>query len=350
MMATPLGETIAAIIAQDGPITLARYMSLALGHPRHGYYVTRDPLGAAGDFITAPEISQMFGELLGLWAAHAWVVAGSPKRVALVELGPGRGTLMADALRAIARAAPVFAQSLHVHLVETSPALRAAQRATLAASAEPQWHDGVETLPEGPIIVIANEFFDALPIRQFIRAGGAWRERLVGLGEGQLTLGLSAEAMQEDTLPDAPDGSVLEVCEPAAAIMAQLARRIARESGAALVIDYGHLQSAFGSTFQAVEAHRFVDPLARPGEADLTAHVDFGALARAAEAEGARIDLMTGQADFLEALGIRQRASALAARSSPEQLGAIEAALDRLTDRSPTGMGSLFKVMAVSGG
>jgi NADH dehydrogenase [ubiquinone] 1 alpha subcomplex assembly factor 7 len=349
MMATPLGEVIAAIIAQDGPITLARYMSLALAHPRHGYYATRDPLGTAGDFITAPEISQMFGELLGLWAAHAWTVAGSPKRVALVELGPGRGTLMADALRAVGRAAPIFARSLQVHLVETSPALRSAQRATLAASAEPTWHEGVETLPEGPIIVIANEFFDALPIRQFVRAGGAWRERLVGLGEGRLVLGLSAEAVQEDTLPEAPDGSVLEVSETAAAIMALLARRIARESGAALVIDYGHLQSTFGDSFQAVEAHRFVDPLARPGEADLTAHVDFGALSRAAETEGAHIDLMTSQADFLEALGIRQRASALAAKSGPDQVAAVEAALDRLTDRSPTGMGSLFKVMAVSG-
>jgi NADH dehydrogenase [ubiquinone] 1 alpha subcomplex assembly factor 7 len=348
-MTTPLEAIIAEAIASDGPMPLSRYMALALGHPRHGYYAKRDPLGMAGDFITAPEISQMFGELVGLWAAHAYERSGNPARVSLVELGPGRGTLMRDALRVIGRAAPAFRTALTLHLVETSPALRAKQGETLADH-DPTWHDSIATLPDGPVIVIANEFFDALPIRQFVRSAGGWHERVVGLEGGRLTFGLAPSSVAAQGLPPAPEGAVLEVCEEAAAVMGSLARRVTREGGAALVIDYGHIESSFGETFQAVRAHKPVDPLAEPGEADLTAHVDFAALARAAAADGASIDILTTQASFLEAVGIRERAEVLKRSATPAQVTDIEGALARLTDRSAAGMGSLFKVLAIGPG
>jgi SAM-dependent MidA family methyltransferase len=342
---TPLARELAAMIAAEGPMPVSRYMALALGHPRLGYYATRDPLGAAGDFVTAPEISQIFGELLGLWAAHAYERAGRPKRVALVELGPGRGTLMRDALRAIAKAAPEFRQKLGLHLVETSPALRSLQAATLAG-ADPAWHDDIETLPDGPLIVLANEFFDALPVRQLVRNRGGWYERLVGLSDGRLAFGLAPIPVEARGLPEAPEGAMLEIGETALAIAGSLARRVSREGGAALVIDYGHVESGFGDTLQAVKEHRFADPLAEPGEADLTAHVDFAALASQVTAEGATVDILTTQAQFLEALGIDHRARQLIKAATPDQAAAIEAARTRLVDLSPTGMGALFKVLA----
>jgi NADH dehydrogenase [ubiquinone] 1 alpha subcomplex assembly factor 7 len=346
---TPLGAELVEYIRHEGPISLARFMALALGHPRYGYYVTRDPLGHAGDFTTAPEISQMFGELVGLWAAQAWSAAGRPVRLALVELGPGRGTLMVDALRAIARALPDLLTALSLHLVETSPVLRQAQASRLALHC-PTWHADLSTLPRGPTIVIANEFFDALPIRQFVHVAGLWRERLVGLAENRLAFGLSSEPATMPGLPSAPDGAVIELAEASAAIMGAIARRIARDGGAALVIDYGHLESGFGDTLQALSRHGFADPLDRPGEADLTAHVDFAALARVAAGEGARIEMMMNQADFLDSLGVRERAARLRQRASPEGAAATDAALLRLTDRAPRGMGGLFKVLGLSGG
>ncbi|HQS47676.1 MAG TPA: SAM-dependent methyltransferase, partial [Xanthobacteraceae bacterium] len=258
-MTSPLGREIKALIASEGPISLARYMDLCLGHPRHGYYMTRDPFGAAGDFITAPEISQMFGELLGLWVLAAWQQMGSPNPIHLVELGPGRGTLMADALRAT-RLLPGFADAVRVHLVEMSPVLRARQQATLANAAivHPiSWHTRLEDVPDGPVLVLANEFFDALPISQFIRSAAGWHERRIGLdAAGDLTFGVDphparlVEVLARHVPPPHPPGVLLERLESPAT--AALATRLATQDGAALVIDYGHAQSGFGDTLQAM--------------------------------------------------------------------------------------------------
>lgn len=346
---TPLGAEIRTLIRLEGPISVARFMALALGHPRHGYYMTRDPLGAQGDFTTAPEISQMFGELIGLWAAHSWMSMGSPDRVALVELGPGRGTLMADALRAVGKAAPAFGRALELHLVETSPVLRQAQASRLA-NFHPSWHGDVAGLPDLPLIVIANEFFDALPIHQFVHRGGGWHERLVGLDGDSLVFGLAPEAI---ALPAAPrsnalDGTIVEYAEAGSLVMAELGRRIAGRGGAALIVDYGHIEFDVGDTLQAAAGHAFADPLARPGDADLTSHVCFETLARVAAEHGLGVDILTTQGHFLEELGIRQMAANLRRHATPTQAAAIDSALERLTDPSPRAMGSLFKVMALS--
>jgi NADH dehydrogenase [ubiquinone] 1 alpha subcomplex assembly factor 7 len=346
---TELTRELREMIAAEGPISLERYMSLALSHPRFGYYTTREPFGAAGDFITAPEISQMFGELIGLWAVEVWRLSGAPAPLRLVELGPGRGTLMADALRAI-HGVPALADAIEVHLVETSPRLIDVQRATLAGFDTPSdWHASIEELPPGAAIFIANEFFDALPVRHFMRTDNGWCERLVGLdGNGKLTFGLSADATDEIGIA-APNGSVLEVGLKARETIEALARRIATSGGALLVIDYGYTETRPGETLQAVRDHRFTDPLDAPGESDLTAHVDFAALARQAEKAGARVHGPVTQAEFLSRLGIAQRAEILRRDSTPAQAQAIEAALSRLIDASsPTAMGKLFKVLAIS--
>ncbi len=352
-----LAHYLRELIAQEGPMTLERYMSLALGHPTMGYYITRDPLGAAGDFTTAPEISQMFGELLGLWAAETWVSMGAPAQLRLIELGPGRGTLMQDALRA-AMVVPAFAQAIDVHLVETSPELGRLQHERLQHSGVPiTWHSDVETVPPGPSIIIANEFFDALPVRHYIRDGQGWRERLVGLdGEGRFTFGLSSDE-EPGLMVDAPQGSIIEIGAAGQQIMRLLAARLVEQGGAALVIDYGYVQTALGETLQALKAHQFVDPLAEPGEADLTTHVDFAALARAARAAGASVLGPLTQGDFLTKLGIFDRAQALAKRADDKQFAQIEAALVRLISPDKAiataagkvdGMGELFKVLCVA--
>jgi len=343
---TALKRDLQQLIATEGPLTVARYMALCLGHPRHGYYITRDPFGADGDFTTAPEISQMFGELIGLWAIETWAAMGAPERLRLVELGPGRGTLMSDLLRA-ARMAPAFLDAADLHLVETSPVLRARQQSALQAASSPvAWHESVSEVPEGPAIVIANEFFDALPVRQFVRTEGGWRERLVGLDDrSELAFGLAAEPEPRLTAV-ASLGAVLEWPEVALAIAEPLASRIARQGGAALVIDYGYKGPAFGDTLQAVQRHAFVDPLAEPGEADLTVHVDFDKLDRAARVAGARTFGPMGQGDFLRALGIEARAAALKTRATPDQRAGVEAALKRLTGDGAGDMGALFKVFA----
>ncbi|AJE48333.1 class I SAM-dependent methyltransferase [Celeribacter indicus] len=343
---TPLAEILARRIAQTGPISLADYMSECLLHPRHGYYTTRDPLGAAGDFITAPEISQMFGELLGLCLAQSWLDQGAPAPFVLAEPGPGRGTLMADILRAT-RGVPGFHAAMRVHLVEASPTLRAAQRHALAGT-EVRWCQGIAELPEAPLWLVANEFFDALPIRQFTRAGDGWRETLVGLREGALTLGLSAPAPLAGLahrLGDTVEGDVVETCPAAGPIVTEIARRLVAHGGAAVVIDYGDWHSR-GDTFQALEAHRAVDPLARPGKADLTAHVDFEALAEAARAAGATPSRMIAQGPLLARLGIGPRAEALAAKLGGAELDSHIAAFERLT--SPDKMGTLFKALALA--
>ena len=320
---------------------LADYMADCLMHPDHGYYATRDPLGAAGDFITAPEISQMFGELIGLSIAQSWVDQGAPKTCVLAELGPGRGTLMADALRAT-RAVPGFHDALSIHFVETSPVLRAAQA---EAVPQAQWHDHVDALPDAPLFLIANEFFDALPIRQFIRDGDAWRARMVAAPEGQLQWGLSAPAplaLLAHRLPDTKDGDVVEICPGLPAAVTVIASRIAQHGGAALIIDYGDWQSQ-GDTLQALSGHERTDPLAATGQADLTALVDFAEIAR--HAAPAAFSRLTTQGVVLDRLGITQRAQTLAKGLTGDALEHHIKAHRRLTH--PAEMGDLFKVMSI---
>ncbi|MEQ9813150.1 MAG: SAM-dependent methyltransferase [Azospirillaceae bacterium] len=349
-MSTPLATIIRQQIRHDGPISLARYMAACLGHPEHGYYMTRDPLGARGDFITAPEISQMFGELLGLWCADAWMRIGKPDPAVLVELGPGRGTLMADARRA-GRLIPDFIESVATWLVETSPALRRRQTETLGTDGL-AWADSLGEVPEAPLFLIANEFFDALPIRQFERTPAGWRERLVDWDDaaGRFRLVAADHAdMAEALLPSAAglaSGSVAELCPAAISIVTDIARRVATHGGGALIVDYGYADGETGDTFQALAGHHPVDPLLAPGEADLTAHVDFQRLAQAAREAGAAVLGPWLQADFLSAIGLPQRTRTLIA-ANPADRAAIEAARDRLTDRAPAGMGRLFKVLGI---
>jgi SAM-dependent MidA family methyltransferase len=339
---TPLARLLAERIRQSGPISLADYMTDCLMHPVHGYYTTRDPFGGRGDFTTAPEISQMFGELVGLCLAQAWLDQGAPGPFTLAELGPGRGTLMADALRAT-RGVPGFHAAAGVVLVEASPVLRAAQADRLAALGRtPVWLPRVEDLPDRPTFLIANEFLDALPIRQFVLSKDGWRERLVGLAGEGLAFGLSAPLPR---VPDTPafraarPGDLVEHGAAAQTALAAALNPIRRWGGLALVIDYGGWRSR-GDTLQALRGHAFDDPLAHPGEADLTAHVDFEPLAALAPYRFAT------QGDFLLRLGIAVRADRLAQNLSGAALESHRAALRRLTH--PQEMGSLFKVLALT--
>lgn len=341
----PLERQLHARIAAEGPMPLAAYMAECLLHPEHGYYTTRDPLGVAGDFTTAPEISQMFGELLGLSLAQAWLDQGSAARIVLAEPGPGRGTLMADATRAMAAVSGLRA-AIELHLVEASPALRRVQAERLGTLA-PHWHEGFDTLPEGPLYLVANEFFDALPIRQFQRQGDGWAELQVGSQAGRLVLGLAPAvplATLAHRLADTRQGDVVETCAPAEVAVGEIARRIAHHGGAAILIDYGGWRS-LGDTFQALRAHAPVDPLATPGGADLTAHVAFAPLAAAATAAGATTSALVPQGVLLERLGITQRAQTLARGLSGAALASHVAAHRRLTH--PEEMGNLFKALAI---
>ncbi len=340
-----LRDLIAARIRESGPISIAVYMGDCLLHPRFGYYATRDPLGVAGDFTTAPEISQMFGELIGLALAQCWLDQGRPAAFTLAEPGPGRGTLMADLLRA-ARAVPGFTEAADLMLIEASPTLRGVQARTLASHA-PRWIDSVAALPEQPLFLVANEFFDALPIRQFIRDGAGWRERRVGLADDALTLGLGPAQRQPalaHRLDDTADGDLVEHCPAMAPIAATIGQRIRDHGGAALIVDYGDWRS-LGDTWQALRAHRRADPLADPGNADLTAHVDFQALAAAAPCAHSRL---APQGVFLERIGIAGRARALSAGKSGAAREALVSAHRRLTH--PDEMGNLFKVLGLHPG
>lgn len=346
---TPLAARLIGRIRRDGPLSVQQYMEACLTDPEHGYYMTRDPLGRAGDFTTAPEISQMFGELLGLWAAHQWQVMGSPSTVRLIELGPGRGTLMADALRA-AKGVPMFTAALDVHLVETSPALRRKQEAALAGSSVTWWNDASQ-VPPGPAIVIANEFLDALPIRQLVKSASGWRERTVDLDDGGKGFRFSvgdavADAFIPERLRGAVEGAIFEIAPIAGRVVHSLAARLATDGGAALFIDYGHGESAVGDTLQALSHHAFADPLDAPGACDLTAHVDFDAVGRTATAAGARVWGPLEQGAFLERLGLAARAATLLTRADKRQAVDIATARQRLAD--PDGMGRLFKVLAVT--
>jgi SAM-dependent MidA family methyltransferase len=337
-------DRLRAQIQVDGPMTVAQYMTACLHDPEDGYYATRPRLGAEGDFITAPLVSQMFGELIGLWCAETWSRMGRPARVVLAEVGPGDGTLMGDAARAL-KLAPAFLAAAELWLVEPSAPLRARQAEALAGSAfEPRWADGLGDLPvDAPLILVANEVLDCLPVRQFIRAEHGWAERLVGLGDGgELAFGLARRPLDR-ALPEAPLGAMIEVSAGQEAFAAEAARRLAGQGGAALLIDYGRAKPSFGDTLQALKGHEKLSPLATPGEADLTVHADFPAVLAAARAEGAEARLIS-QRDLLLRLGIAERAAALA-RARPDQADRIFRQLERLIDEGQ--MGELFKAACI---
>ena len=356
---TALGAEIKRMIKADGPMRLDRYMDLCLGHPEYGYYRTRDPFGQGGDFTTAPEVSQMFGELIAVWCIDAWDALGQPGELQIVELGPGRGTLMADLLRTL-RSVASFTARVDVHLVETSEILRKSQREAIAPfDANPTWHDALASVPGGVAVVVANEFFDALPVRQFERRSGAWfGTRLVGLelSDGDLTLGLLPFAAVQPEVTDfqvpqrpSKDGDLLGDSRRRGGIMARdLAARLSAHAGAALIMDYGHLASGFGDTMQAVKAHEPVEITSSPGASDLTSHVDFSDLAAAMAAAGATVWPALTQRAFLLAMGIEPRAEVLKRNAAAHEARDIDAACARLTDCDQ--MGNLFKVCAATAG
>lgn len=330
-------------ISQSGPISVADFMATVLMHPEHGYYVTRDPFGVQGDFTTAPEISQMFGELIGLSLAQAWLDQGAPNPCILAELGPGRGTLMADILRAT-RTVPQFHAALSVHFIEASASLKERQA---KAVTDATWHDSTESLPDGPLFLVANEFFDALPIRQFIRKGDGWSERVIGSNDGALTWGVAPPLpvmMLEHRIQDTKDRDMVEICTAGQSIATDISRRVAHHGGAALIIDYGDWRS-LGDTLQALHKHKAVDPLDQIGNADITAHVDFEMLADAISDGGSKFTRVTSQGVFLERLGITQRAQTLSKNLTGDAFDAIVDAHRRLTH--PTEMGTLFKVLGI---
>lgn len=349
----PLAARIRALIETAGPLSVFDYMALCLADPQHGYYMRAEPFGAGGDFITAPEVSQLFGEMIGAWLVHAHAASGAPKKFHLVELGPGRGTLMADILR-VARLRAEFRVAASPHLVETSPRLREIQKATLDGEAtNAQWHDTVATLPgDAPLLIVANEFFDALPIRQYVRLQGRWRERCVGLADdGQSFRFIAGAGELEDAdlaprLLDAPEGAILETQPLANALMQELATRLAAQGGALLAIDYGYGHTAAGDTLQALRGHQHVSVLEAPGLCDLTAHVNFEALARAASFAPLRSRRLLGQGEFLLALGLLERAGQLGADKSEDDQERIRGEVERLAAHDQ--MGDLFKVLAIA--
>jgi len=346
---TPLAARLKERIAREGPISVHDYMQACLADSHAGYYATRQPIGREGDFVTAPEISQVFGELLGVWAAAAWQAMGEPATVIVAELGPGRGTLMADALR-VFKAVPRLLDSVSIALVETSPVLRETQAKTLRASPTPlQWCERIEELPQGPLILIANEFIDALPVRQIVRERGAWRERMVTLtGKGAFVFCAGAP-VEPGALPaslrgiDAADGATVETRPLASSLLSALAARAKDAAVAALIADYGHAETGIGDTLQAVYRHRFADPLSMPGEIDLTAHVDIAALKDTARAIGLAAYGPMPQGEFLLKLGLASRCERLLQTAAPEQQAAILSGAARLAD--PRQMGLLFKML-----
>lgn len=348
-MRSPLEAEIRRRIVAAGPMPVAEYMALCLFDREHGYYTTRDPFGARGDFITAPEVSQMFGELIGLWLCTVWKQMGAPENVRLIELGPGRGTMMKDALRAV-QIVPEFRAAIVVHLVEVSPLLQAQQEKALEGVGVPVfWHAALAEVPKGPAIVFANEFFDALPVNQAIKTERGWHERRIQIDStDNLAFTTAPEPIPffQTLLPPplrAPRaGAIFEWRGDTEAM--ELGRRIADERGAALVIDYGHTETGLGETLQAVGQHAYADPLTSPGNLDLTAHVDFQALTRSIEAMGVTGFGPIEQSQFLRRLGVEQRAVALKAKAG--RAIEIDRALTRLIGHDRTAMGELFKVAA----
>ncbi|MDF1609681.1 class I SAM-dependent methyltransferase [Hoeflea sp. YIM 152468] len=353
---TPLAQKLAHLIAQSGPLRVSDYFSLCLADPDHGYYQSHEPFGRSGDFVTAPEISQLFGEMIGVFLVHAWQAHGAPSKVRIVEIGPGRGTLMSDALRVIARLAPELYAKATIHMVETSERLRIVQQQTLVKIKQRiAWHQTFEETPAGVTLMVANELFDAIPVRQFVKTRDGFRERMVGLDDtGALTFGLGQTGLDPSLLPldeaRVPEGEIFEVSPARTALMQAVAAKLVRDGGTALTIDYGHLHSGFGDTLQAVYRHEFDPPLARPGEADLTSHVDFQALAEAAAAAGAYLHRPINQGEFLQGLGIVERAGALGSGRDALTQATIHDAVNRLAGEGEGRMGALFKVLAISGG
>jgi NADH dehydrogenase [ubiquinone] 1 alpha subcomplex assembly factor 7 len=338
-----LGQRIAKLIETQGPLSVAQFMTIALHDPAAGYYATRNPFGARGDFVTAPDISQIFGELLGLWCVQAWLDQDKPARSQLVELGPGRGTLMADALRA-AKLAPEFLTSVEVVMVEASPVLRGQQKDRLKdCGVRVTWKERFEE-SDRPLFLIANEFFDALPVRQFVHTERGWCERMVVVDKGALAFALSPVASVVAVEGDAPIGGVWETSPATLALAEEIGHTIARHGGAALVVDYGYDQPGFGETLQAIGGHQFKELLGSPGEIDLSAHVDFASFAAAARRGGAQTFGPVGQGKFLEALGIKARAEKLE-KSNRKNASLIKDGVDRLV--KPDQMGTLFKALAI---
>ena len=350
MTANALGDKIARRIRSEGPLSLAAYMAIALHDPELGYYATRRPFGAAGDFVTGPEISQVFGELIGLWCALVWEQIGRPDPMILAELGPGSGVLADDLLRA-ANAVPDFRRALRLYLIETSPLLREEQHRRLGF-ADPVWLTRVDELPPGPVLFVANEFLDALPIRQFVRGHRHWSERMVALDiDGQLVYADGPEnpalslLVPENFRGTAPPGAVCEFCSAGLALSAALGARFKHVPGAALFIDYGYFPSRPGTTLRALSYHQPVDALASPGNADLSAHVDFAAFAQAARLAGASAHGPVFQRQFLTSLGVGARIEVLSRRATPDQRQRLESGVERLLD--PAQMGDLFKAVAL---
>lgn len=345
---TRLKERIVDLIEAVGPMPVDEYMALCLFDPQNGYYTTREPFGASGDFVTAPEISQMFGELVAVWLYQAWQGAGRPLPATFAEIGPGRGTLMKDMLRTWSRIDPALTAKASFALIETSPRLVEIQRETLAGqSADLTWHQMIDTLPRQPLFIVGNELFDAVPIRQFVHSGESWRERMVGLDDKEelrffAGVGSLDPTLLPDDAPDAPEGAIAELAPARVALMATIAERIRVEGGAGLFIDYGHLKPGIGDTLQALRKHQHEDVLVSPGEADLTSHVDFAALAQAARAHGLAAQLST-QGEFLLGMGLLERAGALGANADDQTRQTISDAVERLA--GPGAMGELFKVL-----
>jgi len=346
-----LKQRIIRQIGLTGPVSVADYMAMCLFDPDAGYYTTREPFGREGDFITAPEVSQMFGELAGVWCVSAWQAMGSPAAFILCEMGPGRGTLMQDVLRTALKLAPDFIAAAQIRMVEISPRLAQIQKETLAASGlEIQWHAQFGDLPSGPLVLLANELFDAIPVRQYVKSGGRFVDRIVTVDDGgNLAFAAGSGSIDTALLPaghsTAPDGSIVEFAPARSALMQDIAERLHRARGAALLFDYGHLHQGFGDTLQALRSHKPVDVLDTPGEADLTSHVDFAMLAKAARSEGCTANAMT-QGDFLIAMGLLDRAGALGRGKPAAFQEQIRADVERLA--GPDQMGTLFKVLCIA--
>lgn len=353
-MPTPLARRIKSLIRLNGPLSVTDYFSLCLADPEHGYYKTRQPFGRTGDFVTAPEVSQLFGEMLGVFMVHAWQRHGLPANVRLVEIGPGRGTMMADMLRVIQRIATPLYDAMSVHLIETSPRLTETQQKTLAThGGKINWHESFDDVPPGFLLIAANELFDAIPIRQFVKTPQGFRERVVSLSEDdELIFTAGIASIDPDLLPPKPErqalGTIFEYSPAREAVMTALCERLKLHGGTALIIDYGHMVSGYGDTMQALRMHEYDPVLANPGEADLTSHVDFESLTKTATASGVHINGCLHQGDFLFGLGLRERGQALAAAATPDQTLDIAEAINRLAGEGAGKMGELFKVLAVS--
>lgn len=347
---TRLKERIVDLIEVLGPISVSEYMALCLSDPRHGYYMTRDPFGRAGDFTTAPEISQMFGELVGAWLVAAWHALGRPQNPLIAEIGPGRGTLMKDIARTIGKLEPELRENAGFNLIETSQKLGWAQATTLeGAGGRFDWHESIDDLPRQPLLIVGNELFDAIPIRQYVKTLNGWRERMVGLDDaGDLIFLAGAGSVDPSLLPpghaQALGGAIVELAPARMALMQSIAERIARDGGAGLFIDYGYRNPGVGDTLQALLKHAYDDPLAHPGEADLTAHVDFSALATAALQAGLDTHFST-QGDFLLDMGLLERAGNLGTNADEATRQRLSGEVARLA--GPDQMGALFKVLAV---